>query len=173
MIILGIDPGFGRLGCAVLKKSDKAEELVYSTCLNSKRKLTYEERIFCLGQELKKIIKKYKPDVAAMEKIFFTKNQKTALQVAEVRGMILYLATSHNIPVQQFTPLEIKIAITGYGRAEKIQVQKMVEKILKIKKMPKSDDEIDAIAIAITCSSVQRKKISTGIFNPLDKTFLS
>lgn len=158
MIILGIDPGFDRLGCAVIKKSDKGEELVYSTCLISKRKLAYEERIFGLGQELKKIIKKYKPNIVAIEKLFFFKNQKTALQVAEARGMIVYLAISHNIPVKQFTPLEIKMALTGYGRAEKIQVQKMVEKILKIKKMPESDDEIDAMAIAITCSSVIKKK---------------
>lgn len=158
MIILGIDPGFERLGCAVVKKSARNEELVFSTCLISKRKLPYEERLFFLGQELEKIIKKYKPDIAAVEKIFFFKNQKTALQVAEARGIILYLATSHNIPVKEFTPLEIKIALTGYGRAEKMQVQKMVEKILKIKKMPNSDDEIDAMAIAVTCSSVMKKK---------------
>lgn len=154
MIILGIDPGFDRMGCAVLEKSaSSTDKLIYSTCLVSNRKLPYEERLFSLGQELEKIIKKYKPDIVAVEKLFFTKNQKTALQVAEARGMVLYLASSKKIPVHGFTPLQIKIALTGYGRAEKIQVQKMVMAILGLKKKPRYDDEIDAIAAAITCSA--------------------
>ncbi len=158
MIILGIDPGFGRMGCAVLKKGGGKEELIYSDCLISDKKLFHEKRLSSLGEKLEKIIKKHKPDIIAIEKLFFFKNQKTIIGVAEARGVVLCLAGLKNIRVEEFTPLEIKIALTGYGRAEKIQVQKMVEKILKIKKMPKSDDEIDAIAIAVTCSSVIKKK---------------
>lgn len=149
MKILGIDPGFGRMGCAVLEK----DKIIYSTCLISDKKLPYEKRLFYLGEKIKKIINKYKPDVIAVEKVFFFKNQKTALQISEVRGMIFYLAASKKIPIKEFTPLQVKISLTGYGRAEKQQVQKMVQAILKTKEMPKQDDEIDAMAIALTCSS--------------------
>lgn len=153
MIILGIDPGFGRLGCAVLKKEKSGEKLIFSTCLISDKKLPHEKRLLFLARELEKIIKKYRPDIIAVEKIFFFKNQKTIIGVAEARGMILYLAALKNIPIKEFTPLEIKMALTGYGRAEKQQVENMVKVILKPKKAIKSDDEIDAIACALTCSS--------------------
>lgn len=153
MIILGIDPGFEKLGCAILEKTSGSEKLIYSTCLVSDRKLSHEKRLFYLGERLKKIISKHKPDILAIEKLFFTKNQKTALQVSEARGMILYIAASKKIPIIEFTPSEIKIALTGYGKAEKKQVQGMVENILKLTKLFKSDDEIDAIATSLTCSS--------------------
>jgi crossover junction endodeoxyribonuclease RuvC len=106
-----------------------------------------------INQQNDQIIKKYKPDILAVEKLFFTKNQKTAMQVAETRGMILFVGAMENLPIIEFTPLEIKIAITGYGKAEKRQVQEMVKSILKLSKLPKSDDEIDAIATALTCSA--------------------
>lgn len=153
MIILGIDPGFEKLGCAILEKTKGNEKLLYSSCITSDKKKAHEKRLLVLAKELEKVIKKYKPEILAIEKLFFAKNQKTALKVSEARGMILYLAASKNIPVQEFTPLEVKMSLTGYGRAEKIQVQKMVQAVLKMGKMPKSDDEIDAIAIAIACSS--------------------
>lgn len=153
MIILGIDPGFGRMGCAVLKKEKGKEKLIYSDCLVSDKKLPHEKRLLLLGVKLEKIIKKYRPDIIAIEKLFLFKNQKTIMGVAEARGAVLYLAASKNIPVKEFTPLEIKMALTGYGRAEKIQVQNMVKAILKLEKRPKFDDEMDAIACAITCSS--------------------
>lgn len=149
MKILGIDPGFGRMGCAVLEN----DKIIYSTCLISDKNLPQEKRLLSLGKKVEEIIKKYNPDVLAIEKIFFGKNQKTALQISEVRGMIFYLAASKKIPIKEFTPLQVKISLTGYGRAEKQQVQKMVQVILKTKEMSKQDDEIDAIAIALTCSS--------------------
>lgn len=152
MIIFGIDPGFARMGCAVLEN----DKIVYSTCLISDKNLSREKRLLFLGEKLKAIIKKHKPDIIAIEKVFFGKNQKTALGVAEARGMILYLAASKKIPIKEFTPLQVKISLTGYGRAEKQQVQKMVTALLKIKKISKYDDEIDAIAIALTCSSCLR-----------------
>ncbi|MBI4691936.1 MAG: crossover junction endodeoxyribonuclease RuvC [Candidatus Terrybacteria bacterium] len=159
MIILGIDPGFGRMGCAVLEKSassadspKRRETLLYSTCVTTDKKLAHEKRLLALGEKLEKIIKKHKPNVIAVEKLFFFKNQKTIIGVAEAKGMILYLAAKAKIPVLEFTPLEIKMAMTGYGRAEKTQVQKMAIAILNLKKAPKYDDEIDAIACALTCS---------------------
>lgn len=153
MIILGIDPGFERLGCAILEKTRGNEKLLYSSCITSDKKLSHEQRILFLARELEKVIKKYGPEILAIEKLFFAKNQKTAIKVSEARGMILYLAALKNINVQEFTPLEVKMSLTGYGKAEKIQVQKMVQAVLKMEKTPKSDDEIDAIAIAIACSS--------------------
>ncbi|MEK9183709.1 MAG: crossover junction endodeoxyribonuclease RuvC [Patescibacteria group bacterium] len=151
MIILGVDPGFDKMGCAVLSKTNNKDELVYSTCIITNRKDAHEKRLLFIGEKLKKIISKYKPEIIAVEKIFFTTNQKTALKVAEARGIVLYLAALRHAPVVEFTPLEIKMAITGYGKADKEQVKKMVKAILKTEKIPEIDDEIDAIAVALTC----------------------
>lgn len=160
MIILGIDPGFERLGCAIVKKEKGTEKLVYSTCLITEKTLSHEKRLLQLGKGIEKIINKYKPNIVAVEKLFFTKNQKTALQVAEARGMILYVTASKKMDVIEFTPLEIKMALTGYGRADKKQVEEMVKVILKMEKMPKFDDETDAIATALTCSSINPQVIN-------------
>ena len=158
MLILGIDPGFERMGCAVLEKSPGGEKLIYSSCLVSSKNDPHEKRLLVLAEGLKKIIKKFKPDAMAIEKLFFTANQKTALKVAEARGVALLLAAENNFKVFEFTPLEVKMAMTGYGRAEKDQVRKMVLAMLKMdnSKKPageagKLDDEIDAIAIALSC----------------------
>ena len=151
MIILGIDPGFERMGCAVLEKSSTGEKLIYSSCLVSSRNDAHEKRLLHLAKGLKKIIKDFQPDTMAIEKLFFSANQKTALKVAEARGVALLLAAENNLKVVEFTPLEVKMAMTGYGRAEKDQVRKMAQAMLKIDGKGKLDDEIDAIAIALTC----------------------
>ena len=151
MIILGIDPGFERMGCAVLEKGPAGEKLIYSSCLVSSRNDAHEKRLLVLANGLKKIIKDFQPDTMAIEKLFFSANQKTALKVAEARGVALLLAAENNLKVVEFTPLEVKMAMTGYGRAEKDQVRKMVLAMLKINDNKKLDDEIDAIAIALAC----------------------
>ena len=151
MIILGIDPGIERMGCAILEKGPAGEKLIYSTCLISSRNDAHEKRLLVLANGLKKIIKDFKPDMMAIEKLFFTANQKTAMKVAEARGVALLLAAENNLKVVEFTPLEVKMAMTGYGRAEKDQVRKMVLAMLKINDNKKLDDEIDAIAIALAC----------------------
>ncbi len=160
MIILGIDPGLERMGCAVVKRAGGKEVLLFSTCVITSRKNSYDQRLLTLAKELEKIMKDYKPDVLSVEKIFFSTNQKTAMMIAEIRGMILYLAAKNKIPVKELTPLQIKCSLTGYGRAEKSQVQKMVCATIKIKNIPKYDDEMDAIAAAIAYTS---QKISTVI----------
>lgn len=153
MIILGIDPGFDRMGCAILEKTRGAKKLIASDCFVSDRKLPYEKRLFFMGDKVKNMIKKHDPDILAIEKLFFAKNHKTALQISEVRGMIMYIACEKNLAVKEFTPLEIKSSITGYGRAEKYQVQKILEQELKLTKNKTGyDDESDAIAIALTCA---------------------
>ena len=151
MIILGIDPGFERMGCAVLEKSPSGEKLIYSACLISSRSDAHEKRLLHLAKGLKKIIKDFRPDTMAIEKLFFTANQKTAMKVAEARGVALLLAAENDLRVVEFTPLEVKMAMTGYGRAEKDQVRKMAQAMLKITDGKELDDEIDAIAIAMTC----------------------
>lgn len=156
MIILGIDPGFERMGCAILEKNSLGEKLVYSSCLISKKTDAHEKRLLSLYLELKKAIKNYSPDTMAIEKLFFSGNQKTAIKVAEARGVAMLAAAESNLNVFEFTPLEIKMAMTGYGRAEKNQVRKMVLAILKMSDSKKLDDEIDAIAIALTCPVNQR-----------------
>ena len=151
MLILGIDPGFERMGCAILEKSPDGEKLIYSACLVSSRSDPHEKRLLVLAEGLKKIIRDFKPDAMAIEKLFFSANQKTALKVAEARGGALLLAAENNLKVFEFTPLEVKMAMTGYGRAEKDQVRKMAQVMLKMSESKKLDDEIDAIAIALAC----------------------
>jgi len=158
MKILGIDPGFERLGIAVLErnKSDKKERILYSACFKTSAKLDFSERLALIGEEIKKIIKKYKPEVLAIETLFFTTNQKTVMHVAEARGVVIYECAKAGMKIFEASPPQIKIATTGYGKANKEQVMKMV-KILVATKLPKkgreSDDELDAIAIALTASA--------------------
>jgi len=153
MIILGIDPGFEKMGYALLEKSNGAEKLLYSTCVITKRSDPHEKRLLTLSENLERTIARFRPDIMAIEKLFFTANQKTAIKVAEARGVALCAAAKNGIRVAEFTPLEVKMALTGYGRAEKNQIKKMVSAILKLDDPPKSDDEIDAIAIALTWRS--------------------
>jgi len=160
MIILGIDPGTTRVGYAVIEKkdSDNLNLLTYG-CSESKNK-EQKDRLSDASNLISGLILKYHPEVLAIEKLFFTKNAKTALAVAEARGVIINSANSLNLNIREFTPLEVKAAITGYGKAEKEQVKKMVSRILKLEKMPKIDDTSDALAIALTaCYTNPKLKI--------------
>ena len=148
--VMGIDPGYDRLGIAIMEKDPRGEKLIFSTCLTSDKKVDFSQRLWQLGKEIEKIIKKHQPTVVAMEKLFVTVNQKTAMAVAEVRGMIIYLSAKYQLAVNDFSPLEIKSCLTGYGQADKKQMISLVEKILKIKTKKKFDDEYDAMAVALT-----------------------
>jgi len=149
MKILAIDPGYERLGIAVITE----KEVIFSTCFKTLSKLPFPERLFLIGQELERLIKKYKPEILAIETLYFTTNQKTAIKVAEARGLVLYIAQKFGLGVKEYTPLQVKIAVTGYGKAEKAAVANMLKKILKIGPAVKSDDEFDAIAIGVTALS--------------------
>ncbi len=153
--IIGIDPGYERVGVAIIEK-DRSEKLLFSTCIVTDRKNTSSERLVVIGQQLKTIIEEYHPDALAIESLLFNSNQKTVMLVAAARGVIIYEAALTNIPVFEYNPLQIKIATTGYGRAEKKQVTHMVEKLLVIPPGKRHDDEYDAIAIALTCSASER-----------------
>jgi len=155
MIILGVDPGLADTGYGLIKiRQSQYQTLAYGA-IRTSADLDFSERLFVLHQELSRIIKKYQPERCAIEELFFYKNIKTALQVAQARGVILLTAIQAQLPLFEFTPLEIKQALTSYGRADKQQVQKMVKTILKIKIIPKPDDAADALAAAICCAQTK------------------
>lgn len=152
MRILGIDPGFERLGIAVLEKekTDRKEKVLHSECFKTSSKLEFPERLKLLGEKVEEIIKEYKPEVLSIETLFLTNNKKTAMDVAEARGVVLYEAAKAGLKIFEATPPQIKIATTGYGASDKAQIIKMVRMLVQIDESKKSDDELDAVAIAIT-----------------------
>lgn len=161
MRILAIDPGFERVGIAIIDKTLKQKHLlVYSTCFKTKADIPFHERLTLIGNELEKIIKDFKPDALAIEKLYFTTNQKTVMGVSEARGVMIYTASRNNLKIFEYTPPQIKIAVTGYGKSTKDMVMSMVPKLIEMKKETDSDDELDAIAIGITCLACER--FSTG-----------
>jgi len=152
MKILGIDPGTTIIGVGLIEYKNKKASLLGYDCLRTDQKETTSQRLENLFNQLTKFIKKCQPDIVAVEDIFFFKNAKTAIDVSQARGVILLAAAKQKIPVCEYTPLQVKQAITGYGRAEKKQIQQMVKVILKLKNAPEPDDAADALAIAICCA---------------------
>lgn len=145
--MLGIDPGYGRMGFAVLERSNKKETLIEAGCIETSAASPHDERLEIIGDSLKKLISKHRPHGFAIEKLFLSANQKTAMRVAETRGVALYLASG--LPIYEFSPPEIKLAVCGYGKADKKQVEAMVRLIFK-PTGPLLDDAMDAIAVAFT-----------------------
>ena len=159
MIILGIDPGTTRIGYALLNKIniDNISVLDYG-CLEIPNK-TQTERLMIISEFINQTILKYRPETLAIEKLFFTSNVKTAFSVSEARGVIINAAASLNLNILEFTPLEVKMVITGYGKSEKKEIQKMVCRILNLEKIPQPDDASDAIAIGLTACYTNQKLI--------------
>jgi len=150
MRILGIDPGTAIVGFSIVDYEDRKIKLIKYGCIFTEKTLPMEERLLQIFNELEEIIKTYSPEHMAIEELFYFKNNKTVISVGEARGVILLAGQKNNLKIKNYTPLQVKIGITGYGRAEKKQVQLMVKSILKMKEIPKPDDAADAIAIAIT-----------------------
>jgi len=150
MLVLGIDPGYDRLGLAVIEQKNGQLELLYSDCFVTDKKVGFSSRLLAIGEEIERVLMTWSPQVVATEKLFFTVNQKTALMVAESRGVITYLSAKYGLPLAEYTPLEIKTTITGYGSADKKQMIEMIPRLIKIKKSIKHDDEFDAIGAALT-----------------------
>ncbi len=151
MIIFGVDPGTARLGWGVIKKN---APVAYG-CITTEPQ-SPGRRLVSIYDKLRLLLKKYRPDVLAIEELFFAVNAKTVIPVAEARGVVLLAATQENIPIASYTPLVVKQTITGSGRAEKKQVQRMVQLLLKLKTIPKPDDSADALAIALTHAFTKR-----------------
>lgn len=144
--VLAIDPGFERLGIAILDK----DKLLYSDCFKTSPKDSFYVRLKQIGEEISRIIDTYEPTACAIETLFFETNKKTAMKVAEARGVVAYEAARRILPIFEFSPLQIKVAITSHGRSDKKQIIFMVPKLIKIDKEIKHDDEYDAIAIGLT-----------------------
>lgn len=149
-IILGIDPGYDRLGVAVISNFQNKPVLIFSDCLTSNKKQSHEKRLCSIGRGVKSIIAKWKPSSVAIEEIFFSNNRKTALRVSQALGVVVYEAAQANIPVSYYTPTQVKIAITGYGRSDKKQITDMLKHLINTPNKKIFDDEYDAIALGLT-----------------------
>lgn len=149
MKILGIDPGMAIVGYGLIDYTNDEISLCSSGSIQTCKDCKDEERLLDIFNDMCTIIEKYRPDCASIEKLYFFKNQKTIIPVAEARGVILTALQKYNIPIYEYTPIEVKQVLTGYGRATKKEVESMVKLSLNTDALPKLDDTVDAIAIAI------------------------
>lgn len=164
MRIIGIDPGYDRLGIAIIDKPSKGKDLLlYSECFKTSSKDPIYVRLHSIGREIARVLDEFKPDELAIESLFITKNQKTAMRVAEARGIIIYEAQKRAIPIKEYAPMEIKLAVTGDGDSDKLRMIKMVSLLIKMPGKSREggankmlDDEYDAIAVALTHSAIVR-----------------
>lgn len=166
MRIISIDPGYDRAGIAILEEVNSKPNLIYSECFQTDKKDHVNQRIYKVVREVHNLIEKFKPDIFAIENLFLNSNQKTAMRVSETRGALIYEANLMGVRIFEFTPLEIKIAVTGHGRSDKKQVEDMVRRIILKGSKDVLDDEMDAIAIGLTCLAQiplikQKDKLST------------
>lgn len=152
MRILGIDPGTGRLGFGVIDLVKGKPHLVDGGVITTEKNSPEPSRLVIIFDELSALIAQHNPDIVAVEKLFFAQNVTTAINVAQARGVILLCAERHSVPIHEYTPLQIKMALTGYGRASKQQIQEMVRVLLSLQEVPKPDDAADALAIALVYS---------------------
>lgn len=151
MLILGVDPGIGRCGWGVIERiSNSKSKVINYGCIETEANGEIGKRIKIIYDELKSVFTKYKPQALAVEELFFNTNAKSALIVGQARGIVLLLAAQNKVPIYVYTPLQVKVALTGYGRAEKGQIGKMVKILLNLKEVPKLDDTADALAVAVT-----------------------
>lgn len=149
MVILGIDPGYAIVGWGVLKYEHSRFTVIAYGAITTEAKTPFPERLQAIYNDMCYLFEKYKPDVMSMEKLFYNSNQKTVIDVAQARGVITLAAQNYGKEIYEYTPLQVKQSVTGYGRAEKKQVMEMTKNILGLKAVPKPDDTADALAMAI------------------------
>lgn len=151
MVILGLDPGTATTGYGIIASSKRHGEfgLVDFGVISTSSKLSDAERLEILAKDVVEVIKRFKPDAVGIEKLFLTTNQKTVMTVSQARGVVLLVCQQHRVPILEFTPLQVKNFVCGYGKAEKKQVQYIIQKTFKLKTLPKPDDAADALAIAL------------------------
>lgn len=150
MRVLAIDPGYDRCGVAVMELVAGRENLLYSTCIETDRQAHLSDRLFTIGQTLERIIEEHTPTALAIETLFFNKNITTGIGVASARGVVLYIATKASLPIYEFGPQEVKVAVTGYGNSDKAAVYAMINRLISAVPKKAKDDEYDAIAVGIT-----------------------
>jgi len=155
MIIIALDPGYDRCGLAVMNRAETGKEtLIASTCITTNKEELFEQRLLVVAKEFRAWIQQHKPDVCVLENLFFATNQKTAMRVAEARGALILIATECGLPIREFTPKQVKIAVTGDGGATKKQMILMIPKLIQLPTNITYDDEYDAIAVALTASAI-------------------
>ena len=158
MVILGIDPGTAATGFGAIEESRGKITSLGCGCIKTSPNDLPEVRLNQIFNQVNKLIKEYKPSVLVIEKLFFFKNAKTLIPVSQSKGIVLLAAARKKIPVYEFTPLQVKMNIVGYGRADKKQVQKMIKVLLKLKDIPRPDDAADALGLAISYSYLPKKR---------------
>ncbi len=149
--VLAFDPGYERLGVAVLARRGGKDILLHSDCVVTARATPFPERLGEIGDAVRATFETFQPNIVALERLYFSTNKKTALAVAEVRGLLTFLANEAGVPIVEYAPGTIKLSVTGHGKSDKAQVAKMVTLLLGLKKKIPYDDEYDAIAVGLTC----------------------
>ncbi len=160
IISLGIDPGTATVGFGVIEKTKKNLKVLDYGTITTFPSTSYPERLEKIEKEIKKIITKYSPRIIAVESLFFFKNLKTAIKVSEVKGIILLTAAKKRIPIIEITPLQVKMAICGYGKASKKQIQQAIKELLHLKDIPKPDDAADALALSYVAFLMLKKPLT-------------
>ena len=164
MVILGIDPGYAIVGWGCVKyERGRFLPLSYGA-ITTEAGVPFVQRLEQIDLQLRTLLEREKPDALAIEKLYFKNNQKTAIEVAEARGVILLAAQHYGVPIFEYTPLQVKSAVTGYGKAEKPQVMEMTKRLLRLKEVPKPDDTADALAICICHGQMGGTVLKRAIF---------
>ena len=153
--IIGIDPGYGRIGVGIIRQERSHLRCMAYECITPPKGV-FADRLFMIYTSLSDLFMRHKPAIVSVEKLYFFKNTATAIDVSQARGVILLAARVLNIPICEYTPLQVKQAISGYGMADKQQVQRMVKILLKLPTIPRPDDAADALALAICASTVKK-----------------
>ncbi|MFH1171110.1 MAG: crossover junction endodeoxyribonuclease RuvC [bacterium] len=167
--ILGLDPGFARTGFAVLDVHGRNPSVIVYGCIETPSRDPYAERLLQLERRVAELLDRYHPTAAALEKLFFCKNVKTAIAVGQARGVLLLTLARRGLTPIELTPQEVKMAATGYGSAKKHQVQRMMQLVLRLPHPPKPDDAADALAIAITAAQYRRLTTHVAAVSPAGK----
>jgi crossover junction endodeoxyribonuclease RuvC len=149
VIVLGIDPGTARLGYGIVERQGSQLTMLEYGCVETTNDRPLEQRLLLIYEALTDLIETHRPEAMGVERLFFNKNVQTAMAVGQARGVVLLVGAQHGLPVFEYGPHEVKLAVTGYGRAPKDQVQRMVQLVLSMSQVPKPDDAADALAVAV------------------------
>ncbi len=163
MIILGIDPGYAITGFGVIQFEDRRLVALDYGVIKTEAHTPFPERLLAIDQALSSLSSHYRPDCFVIEELFFSRNTTTAIGTAQARGVAVVAAARANLPVYEYTPMQVKLAVTGYGRAEKKQMQEMVRVLLRLKEQPKPDDAADALAVAICHAHSGNRKSNLAV----------
>ena len=163
MIVLGIDPGTARLGYGLVDRQGSTLTMLDYGCLETVNDRPLEQRLLLIHEGLTDLIETHRPEAVGVERLFFNKNAQTAMAVGQARGVVLLTAAEHGLPVFEYGPHEVKLAVTGYGRAPKDQVQRMVQLVLSMAQVPRPDDAADALAVAVcTAHAITPGRVTTA-----------